>query len=540
MESSIALRDNAQGVIEAPPKRTISVRDPERIATRHLSILLFLFTLTLYSYFLQQAGWNQTSRMALILSTTQHGQLTIDRYEGLTGDKALYGGHFYSDKSPGTAIVGIPAFLAVLNLQHLDRYAIVRDGTDTGQTLLYGLRYPTYLVTVVAVAIPSAILAVLLFLLLLQLSHHRGWSFALTLCYAFGTLAFPFSTMLFGHQLAATFAFGAFFLLVQARLKQRNTALLLLAAGILSGLAVLMEYPSAIIVVALLAYAVTFVRRKLYLVWFVLGGLPSAVLLALMNWVSFGSPTRFAYSFEADQYFSQNIQKGLFGITVPRWESFFEVLIGSRGLLTQSLFLWLLPFAVWQMYRTKVWWRECALCVGVGVLFLLWNSSYYLPLGGDTPGARFLVPVLPFLVVPLAFLSKIPRPYAGLVRLALILSGIASMALTFIITCVDPQVPEAVRQPWSEYWLTHMIHGEVILNLGTLRFGMEGLRSFAPLAFFALITIDTLLLIALGRRQATYRAQIFRLGLLAVLYLVVAFPINLLQPLQPPSFFLGR
>jgi hypothetical protein len=80
-------------------------------------------------------------------------------------------------------------------------------------------KYSLYLVTLFVVSVPSAILSLLLYQLMRVLGGSCIWALILTLFYSFGTLAFPFSTMLFGHQLAATFAFAAFFVLVRARLR---------------------------------------------------------------------------------------------------------------------------------------------------------------------------------------------------------------------------------------------------------------------------------------------------------------------------------
>jgi hypothetical protein len=45
---------------------------------------------------------------------------------------------------------------------------------------------------------------------------------------------------------------------------------------------------------------------------------------------------------------------------------------------------------------------EAWVIIAAFAAFFLYNSAYWQPLGGDTPGPRFLIPVLPFLAVGLA------------------------------------------------------------------------------------------------------------------------------------------
>jgi hypothetical protein len=160
----------------------------------------------------------------------------------------------------------------------------------------------------------------------------------------------------------------------------------------------------------------------------------------------------------------------------------------------QSVFLWLLPLGIWLMSRTVQWWRECVLCVGVGLAFLAWNSAYFMPLGGMTPGARFLVPSLPFLILPLAFLARLPRTYSLLTGSILLLAGMWSIGLYFLICVTSPLVPEKmvcclIPNPLREYWLPLFAHEELTLNLGMLVFGLHGIESLAPLAVVFIVAL---------------------------------------------------
>jgi hypothetical protein len=58
-----------------------------------------------YAYFYQAGGWNQNSRFALVRAILERHTLQIDAYQLHTGDRALWHGHYYSDKPPGTAML---------------------------------------------------------------------------------------------------------------------------------------------------------------------------------------------------------------------------------------------------------------------------------------------------------------------------------------------------------------------------------------------------------------------------------------------------
>src|SRR5262249_39479147 len=79
------------------------------------------------------------------------------------------------------------------------------------------------------------------------------WSAALALTYGLGTIALPFANHFFSHQLAAALLFGAFVLLYRARHGELAERYALLAGGLL-GCAVITEYPTALLALALGIY----------------------------------------------------------------------------------------------------------------------------------------------------------------------------------------------------------------------------------------------------------------------------------------------
>ena len=74
----------------------------------------------------------------------------------------------------------------------------------------------------------------------------------------------------------------------------------------------------------------------------------------------------------------------------------------------------------------------------IPLLFLAYNAAYYLPFGGQSPGPRFLVPALPFLVVPLAFVLRArPCRRRGV--------GLVSVGVMALATITGPLTGRRVR-----------------------------------------------------------------------------------------------
>ena len=72
----------------------------------------------------------------------------------------------------------------------------------------------------------------------------------------------------------------------------------------------------------------------------------------------------------------------------------------------------------------------------IGAMFLLYltyNSGYWLPFGGGSPGPRFLIPVLPFLAVPLALAwRRWPATSLALAAVSTVLMATATATLPLI------------------------------------------------------------------------------------------------------------
>jgi len=488
--------------------------------TRQETILV-LFLLICFMFFVQWSGAEQRSFFSLILAVHNEQSLRIDAYADSTPDKALYEGHYYSDKAPGLPFLGLPVYAVVNAMQDLGRPGLL-------------LPYSIYMVSAFVVALPSALLALLVLRFLRRLGVGEGDALAATLAMALGTLALPFATLFFSHQTSAFFVFAAFYALFAAKTAARP-APLLFVAGLLAGCAVVIEYPMAIMAALLLGYALATQRDRRLAAAYIAGGVPLALALSAYNTAAFGHPLHFSYFYTVNTWASVHAQ-GFLGLGLPRLSTLLTVLVGARGLFTLSPLLVLAVGGLWLMVRERSWRAEGVLFAVAFAVYLLMTAGYKVPPTDVwTPGPRFLVPVLPLLAAPLAFAARRVRPL-------FVVLACVSIGVMFVVTAANPQVPPEVRNPLLDYWLPGLLDRSQLVNtLPALRYGVS--RGFS-LLLLALVMAAAAAL-ALGAYATRGKARLHGVALnafvifLLAAYLALAFPIDLRRPFEVPRSLQG-
>lgn len=389
-----------------------------RLSRRKRAALAAILCLGLaYASLPQGIGWNQLAHYALVRALAD-GTAVIDDYRDETGDVAWVDGHYYAAKAPGLAMATLPAYLLLETTGLKDALARVPGVADEAVGMLWALG-------LVGCALPA--LAIAIAVRRLGDEAAPGFGTAAAVAAGAGTLLLPFATLFFSHVLAVALAFGAFALLW---LRPR----LALLAGVLAGLAVVVDYPHALAGLLVAPYA--FVRGARAGAEYVAGAVAGVVPLLAYNWWALGSPTHLSYrnavlvGGESGHDVIGANTAGFFGIGVPRPGVIAELLFAPVGLLRLSPVLALGALGLVLLWRRGLR-AESATIGAVALAYLVYNSGYFQPFGGFVPGPRFLIPIIPFLAVALA-------PAFARVPLTSLLLGVASVALLTSVTITAP------------------------------------------------------------------------------------------------------
>ncbi len=477
---------------------------------RRRDVIVALLLLLCYGFFRQVPAWNEYSRYDLTRALVEQGTTRIDAYQQNTGDKAFYDGHYYSDKPPGTSLLGAPIYAMEL--------AATRAAGTGAPDPLTGIQIQAFFIS----ALPTVLL-VLLMLDLLRKEVGEVWALIVSLGYGLGTIAFPFATMFFGHASATFFLFAAFYVLWRAR-ETTGWDWRHGLAGFLAAWAVTVDVSTAFGVVLLLLYVMAGARassraaamrwRALALV--IAGAVVPAALFGAYNLASFGSPFRLGYNDLANGGFAAGMGSGILGVGWPSLSVASDLLVGARGLLVLAPWLMLAPAGVAAL-RHRDLRREAAVCATMVVAYLTFNAGYYLPFGGWTPGPRFMLPALPFAALLVAWAPRSLRPLTAL-QIA------ASVALVLVATVTMPNAPEMYTDPLTQLWVPRLLARDLADTVAWLQWGLHGMEPLVVLVAGLVIAGVGLAATFAGRPLAS---RVVRVAVTAQLLFVVvfAFPI---------------
>ena len=362
-------------------------------ARRRISLMLFFTALLFCAWFFHVGHINQIARYDAVSAFFENTgddahTFRIDRYlyseakQMNTSDWSEYGGHYYSNKSPGTTWFGVALLAPIYPVER----AVWPDGDGISpRAEIFNAWYLNFMMGVLPTAF--SVLALAGILLKLGASVARAYSGALLI--VLGTAVFPFATTLMAHSsVAACLVFSLWSYLRGGRFS-------LAASGAWFGAAVLFDYSAGL----LLPLAVVFiaVREKGRIWQFLAGGVPFAVLYCVYNMMCFGGPFSFAAQYINPVYRTEGAAAGGL-LTLPNPWLILELLFGARrGVLAAS------PFLLFAIPGFLFLWRERGLKRGVALLgalsfltLLLMNASFNGWHSGASFTARYMVPVFPF------------------------------------------------------------------------------------------------------------------------------------------------
>jgi len=416
-------------------------------------ILIFIMMFSVGAAFYHPVEYDNTaSRYALLSAIVDHGTLNIDASHHDTIDRAEFNGHYYSNKAPGASFLGIPVYWILRNITPL----------KTSRPMVW---LDMYIVRVMTTTFLFALLGVVMYRFAKFCGAVPRQAFLMVLAYGLGSIALLHATLFSGHQIAASFAFFSFILLVRFSTNHHETEkenwFYGLSAGLLAGFAVITDYATIVIAICLAVYTISIRSNVRLKAGFVQGACVCVIILAAYNMACFGNPLSFSYEYLSHETFREGASHGIWGIGFPKAKVMFALLLSpSRGVFfVMPVFLLSLWGIAGIAGRQKLK-REAVLITAVVMTSFLFVAGFYGWHGGWSFGPRYLVPMLPFLAFPLAFIHW--RPYLFWL---LFIPSCAQVVLSII--CV-PHVPDLIANPIVEFMIPCITHGYTSLSAGML------------------------------------------------------------------------
>ena len=169
---------------------------------------------------------------------------------------------------------------------------------------------------------------------------------------------------------------------------------------------------------------------------------------------------------------------GVFGITLPRVGDALLLLFSGRGLLTLAPVLVMAIVGVVLIHRCGRR-AEARVIAAVALAYLVYNAGYWLPMGGGSPGPRFLIPILPFLALGL---GPAWRRWPAVTLALAAISATTMVAATISFPMIGTQDPGE----WVRRMFDSGIYQHSVLDLAGIAHGLVSILPFVAFVAIAL------------------------------------------------------
>lgn len=445
-----------------------------------------------YAVYVTPAGGVTPNRYVdLVHSIVNEGRFAIDTYHENTIDKAYYNGHFYAGALPGPAFLAVPSYVVFKGLYVIMPESIkqIAGGVQSYQvskqpgSSFYGrvdnveFFLSQLFLTLTVLALTAAAGASLLFSAVRILGYESKVALLVTIFYAFGSIAFFYSTVFFEQMFSATLAIAGFYLILNGTRSPSHEcrSVVLLAAGFLCGCGLLVEYPTVLIAVWFGIWLALSARAWKPVVLYAAGAIIPVLILLAYNYALFGDPFTTPYAHLIAEFDSVH-GIGFFGATYPHPDRLLGLLFGDeRGLFLFAPVTLVGSVGLWQEIRKRGPNSLAAfICAGIGISYIIFFSSYTNWRGGAAFGPRYLIATLPLIVVGVAFAFQVlPKRLIYLVGTISMLINWTGAQFGFAASIAQHFGDFAVRGPTLpvfEAILSHSIDQETSLYLIAARY----------------------------------------------------------------------
>lgn len=507
-----------------------SIFTTRRVAVIAVGLLVFLTAGYVQN---SRPGDNANSMFDLTCAIVEQHTFRIDAYhdnpqhgELRTFDKSVFQGHYYCDKSPVTAFLGVPVFWI---------YRTIHCGV-LGRPMDYNAA--RYWTTWWVCGLASGLLAVMTAVLLMRRGVAPAPSAAAAALWIMATPLGPYSVLFFPYLTACALLLGGYLLIEhlwsdggagsEKNIMSLRTETTFLLAGLLVGLAVWALNTLAIAALGLtigilVAPASGWGERLRRFAPWAVGGALGAVGNFLYTHAIFGTWLT-QYQYVNDPFFHTKMAQGLMGATRPRlyvaWlllfhpcQGFllwFPLITAAVGGLIFSLFV---PPGKSPRTRSPLARRiEPLMILTILAGFVIFNSAYFMWWGGANYAPRHLIPTLPLLALGLVpWLTAPGRLGTGL----LFLIGLIGTFANLPAYALNPQHPiridkEILLQPESVTEWTYPVHE---LNIAFWKMGItdhnwgQALGFKGPASLLPLLVIWVVVFWLIMREPANWRRE---------------------------------
>ena len=365
-----------------PRVRSSDVQQPTGPAIVLLAFMIFVLYL-LSSSWRFPLGGDGRATLATSRSLLTHQTLAIDLQfasdEGF-GPRAKIGvdGRAYGKAGLGLPIVEMPLVAVALAIS---RFAAVPETQAIAAIL--SLLNPLL----------TACTVILVFRLCRSLECPVPAALSVAVAYAFGTLAWVYAGVDGTEPLQALCLVLALLFLLESRSERLATSLS--ASGFALAFAVVTKPADAVLVPAFALYVIAVLRAQRLslreaapaLAQFISPLAICFLFLLWLNWIRFGSVLETGYEHDA---FTNRFSSGIYGL----------VFSFNKGIIFYSPLVLLAPVGIWLMARAHR--EEAALIALASLSYVCLFAKYAFWGAGWAWGPRYLVPLLPLLMPPVA------------------------------------------------------------------------------------------------------------------------------------------
>jgi len=414
-----------------------------RLLTPGLAIFLSTLAVTTFCLNAIWSADHPSSLMELAYALWANHSVVLGKvgqFNPLSVDDFMYVGNYYSALAPGASVLVLP-------------FAGLGFLLEGGFTV-YGY---ALLLSEFFVAICNSVAAYLVFRLG-SLYFPRRTSAFIAFAYAFSTISWPLATYFFQSDVTAMFDLLAVYLAVRMARSGSSSLALAIPCGAALAAALTVDYVNAVMVPIVSLFLLYSFRKDLAgfakgFAGMLIFAASGVALLAAYNQAAFGSP------FVTSEQVYQHTSSLFSSFSYPILDGLYlDLLSPLRGIFLYCPVLVLGALGFDTMLSRRETATEGMLLAACFVGILLPYSVWTDAVGGEAFGQRFLVPAIPFLLLPSGFVIGGRR--RGLTALAYVLYGVGVLFNgVAAVTTAIPQVEAVSHFPFVTQVLPRFLSG---------------------------------------------------------------------------------